>query len=109
MRHSDAQPLFRRDEMIEILRILAGVDLDPVHLAAELVAPRPVVRAGGRARLKANVTGLVGGEDHRLGLLYAALADCLAIHVQRDHASLGEPATVVLKFHSYLVRSRWDF
>ena len=38
-RHGDVQAFLGRDEVIEILGILAEVDLDPVHLAAELRAP----------------------------------------------------------------------
>lgn len=35
-RHCNAHALFRRDEVIEIHRIFADVDLDPLHFAAEL-------------------------------------------------------------------------
>ena len=56
-----------------VVIVLLQIDLDPVHLAAELVAVGAVVRRHRRAAFLADVAGLVGGEDHRHGLLDAAL------------------------------------
>ena len=55
---------------------------------------------------RADVAGLVGGEGHRLGLLDPALADGLAVVVQRDVAALGQTAAVVGELHPHLVLAR---
>jgi hypothetical protein len=86
-RHGDGQAFLGRDEVIEILGVLVDVDFDPVHLAAELLARRIVV-GDWRTEFVADVTGLVGGKDERLGLLHATFAGLLAVHVQRHRDAL---------------------
>ncbi len=98
---SRPESLLRRDHVIVI--VLLEVDLHPVHFAAELVAGRPVVRRHWRAGLLADVAGLVSGERHRHGPLDAALADGLAVDVERHAAALGDTAAVVLELHPHLV------
>ena len=44
-RHGDPQAVFGRNEMIETHRILAEIDLHPVDLTVELVAPCSIVGA----------------------------------------------------------------
>jgi predicted DNA-binding protein (UPF0278 family) len=45
--------------------VKSDIDLDPLHLAAELA--RAVVGGQRGAELMADVAGLVGGEEERLG------------------------------------------
>ncbi len=47
-RHRDPEALLRRDQVVGILRILAEVDLDPLHPARELGLCRAVVVADRR-------------------------------------------------------------
>ena len=95
------------DDQVVVV-VLLQVDLDPVHLAAELVAARAVVRRHRRAVLLADVAGLVAREGHRHGLLDAALADRLAVHEERHAAALGQAAAVVLELHPHLVLAGRD-
>src|SRR5688572_815625 len=86
-RHRDLETFLRRDQVILI--VFLEVDLHPVHLAAELVAPRSIVGGDGRPALLADVAGLVRRERHRDGLLDPALADRFTVHVERDVAAFG--------------------
>src|SRR6266542_1965181 len=85
--HRAAQTFFGRDHVIGV--ILAEIDLHPVNLAAEDAAVAVVIGSYRRAGLAADVSCLVGREDHRHGALDAALADFLAVVVKRDIAALG--------------------
>ena len=51
---------------------------------------------------------LVGGEDHRHGVLDATLADLVAVDVERDVAALGQSAAVVGELHADLVLAGGD-
>ena len=61
--------------MVEVLGVLAEVDLDPVHLAAEPAAVLRVVVGDRRAGLEADVARLVRGEQEGFGSLDAPFAD----------------------------------
>src|SRR4051812_19221376 len=73
----DAEPLLRGDEVVVV--VVTGVELHPVDLPGEAAAVGVVVRADRRPRLVADVGGLVGGEDHRLGGLHPTGPDLLAV------------------------------
>ena len=83
----------------------------PTSICTQLILPvnrlrlRRVVGADGGAGLVADVGGLVGREDHRLGRADPSGADGVAVVVQRDVAALGETAAVVRELHAHLVRS----
>ena len=84
----------------------------PTSICTQWILPvKRLVRGGvvggdGGAGLVADVGRLVGGEDHRLGGLDPAGADCGAVVVEGDVAALGEPAAVVGELHAHLVRAR---
>src|SRR4029434_5072712 len=54
-RHGDLEALLRGDEVVGVRGVVAEVDLDPVHLAGELVAARPVVLRHHGAALDGDV------------------------------------------------------
>src|SRR5207344_1735091 len=56
-RHRDRKTLLRADQVVVV--VLLQIDLDPVHLAAEFVACRAVVRRHRRAVLLADIARLV--------------------------------------------------
>src|SRR5208282_2788854 len=87
----ELQALFRRNEVIEIHGVLAEVDLDPTHLAAELLWRRIVV-GYWRAKFVADIAGLVGREHHGLRHIDPAFADFAAVHVKSHRPALREPA-----------------
>src|SRR5688572_29597506 len=84
--HGDAEALLRVDVVVVVVD--ADVELNPVDLAGEPARVRGVVAGDGGAGLVADVGGLVGGEDHRLGGLDPALADLRAVVEQADVAAL---------------------
>ena len=95
--------------MIEIHGILAEVDLDPVHLAAELRASRSDSRRSPANRIRLPTSQVSSAEKiDGLGLIHAPFAGLLAVHVQRDRAALRQAAAVVLELHPHLVRARRD-
>src|SRR4051812_2249369 len=71
--HGDAETFFGVDEVVVVVG--AEIDLDPVDLAGEPAAVSGVVGRDGGAGFVADVGGLVGGEDHRLGSADTARAD----------------------------------
>jgi hypothetical protein len=77
--------------VVRVLGVLAQVDLHPVDLPVEAAGARGVVGAHGRAGLVADVGGLILGEDDPLCLLDPALANLLAVTVERDGAPLPMP------------------
>src|SRR4030095_13901504 len=91
--------------MVRIFSVLVHVELDPVHLATELLTRRIVVRDWG-AKLVANVTGLVSGKDKRLRLFDSALPGLLAINIERDRTAFGNTSAVVLELHPHLMFPR---
>src|ERR1039458_2565026 len=84
------------------------VELDPVDCAAETVAARAVIRRDRRTLILPDVAGLIGGVDHRYRHVEASLAVFLAVHIQRDSASFGQAAAVVLELHAHLVFASGD-
>src|SRR6185312_6160445 len=103
-RHRDAQALVGRDQVVGVLGVFAEVDLNPFDAAVEGVVARPVVVAHRRRVVRADVGRLVAGEDHGHGSLDAAFARLGSVDVQRDRATLREPASVVGELHPHLVR-----
>ena len=65
-----------------------------------------VVGGDGGAGLVADVGGLVGGEDHRLGGSTRPVPTGVAVVVEGDVAALGQPAAVVGELHAHLVACR---
>ena len=104
--HGDAKPFLGVDEVVVV--VVAEVDLYPVDPAGEPAGRWGVVGGDGGAGLVADVGGLVGGEDHRLGDLHAAGADVVSVVVQGDVASLGQSAAVVGELHPHLVGAFGD-
>ena len=58
-----------------IMTVLLQVDLDPVHLAAEFIVPRIVVRRNRRTSSPPHVTGLISREHHWHRYIHATFAD----------------------------------
>ncbi len=73
--------------------------------AAEALALRRVVVRDRRRRVAADIAGLVGREDHRHGSFDPALADLLAVDVERDCSALAQAPSVVGELHPHLMRS----
>ena len=71
--HGDAEAFVGVDEVVVVVG--AEVELDPVDLAGEPAVLGGVVGGDGGAGLVADVGRLVGGEDHRLGVLDPARPD----------------------------------
>src|ERR1700730_18838584 len=69
-RHRNLESLFRRNQMILIIR--PQIELDPVNFAAETVAAWAVIRRDRRTFILADVAGLIAGVDHRAGPAQAA-------------------------------------
>jgi hypothetical protein len=69
---------------------------------------RRVVGRHRRARLVADVGGLVGGEDHRLGRLDPSAADGLTVVVDRHVTALGQATAVVGELDAHLVLAARD-
>src|SRR4030095_16800830 len=61
-RHGDAEAFLGRDVMIGILGVVAEIDLHPVDLSVEPAGVSGVVRADRRARLIADICGLIRRE-----------------------------------------------
>src|SRR5690606_25303916 len=74
------QPLLRADVGVAVDRPWRDGDLDPVHLAGELV--HRVVGGDRRTLVTADLQRLVAGERERLGAAHPSLADLLAVDVQ---------------------------
>src|SRR5215212_3614817 len=106
--HGDPQPLLRRDEMVQEFGVVAQVDLDPAHPAGEGAVFGAIVVADRGSAVAADVGGLIGREQHRLGRLNAALADLLAVDVEGDGAALGQPAAVISELGADLMLARRD-
>ena len=70
------------------------------------LSPVRVLVADAGAGVAADVGGLVAGEDHRNGCVDAAVADLVAVDVERDGRALGETAAVVVELHPHLVVAR---
>ena len=85
----------------------AEIDLNPVHFAAEFLVRRIIV-GNWRAEVISYVTGLVGGEDHWLCMVYSAFARLLPVHIERNRSALRQTTSVIRKLHAYLVCTRWD-
>jgi hypothetical protein len=68
-------------------------------LAREPAALGGVAVADGGSCVEADVRGLIDREDHRHGRIHAALADLLAVEVQRGGAALARAAAVVPELH----------
>ena len=106
-RHRDAQELVRADQVVDVLGGLVDVDLDPADPPGEGVVG-PVVVADGSGAVATEVQRLVRGEEHRHGVLDAALTDLVAVEVERDVAALGQAAAVVGELHADLVLAGGD-
>ncbi len=73
-RHCDPVPLFRRDQVVGVLRVIAEVNLDPLDLAVVFRTGGTVVVADRRAEVAADIGLVVQGEDDRLGPLDTSFA-----------------------------------
>jgi hypothetical protein len=91
-----------------VVVVAAEVELDPVDLAGEPAVLVGVVGSDGGAGFVADVGGLVGREDHRLGVLHPTGPDRLAVVVQGDVAAFGQPPAVVGELHAHLVGAGGD-
>jgi hypothetical protein len=104
--HRDAQPLFRRDQVVDVLRRLVDVDLHPPNAAVELASARFIVVADRGGAVAAEIRGLVPGEHHRHCRFDPPLADPLA--VEGRGPPLAEAAAVVVELDPDLVLSGRD-
>src|SRR5438132_10351195 len=104
--HSNADSIFRRDEVIQALGRIAYSELHPLDRSGERIAARAVVRRHWGAAVLADVAAVVGGEDHRLRHRDGSVADLLAVDIERHLAALAEAAAGVGKLHAYLVLAR---
>src|SRR6187401_1605506 len=104
--HGDAKPFLGVDEVVVV--VVAKIDLYPGDPAGELTGRWGVVGGDGGSGLVTDVGGLIRGEDHRLGDLYAAGGDVVAVVVQSDVASLGQSPAVVRELHPHLVGAFGD-
>src|SRR6266446_4163060 len=102
-RHSDADSIFRRDEMLRALGRIADGELHPLDCSVKSIAARAVVRGHGGAAVLADVAAVVGGEDHRLRHWDCSFTDLLAVDIKSDLSALAETAAGVGKLHAYLV------
>jgi len=56
--HGDLEALLMIEEMVEVIGVLAHIDLHPVHLAIETVAA--VISGDAATGFEANIEGFVG-------------------------------------------------
>jgi hypothetical protein len=56
--HGDLEALLMIEEMVEVIGVLAHIDLHPVHLAIETIAA--VISGDAATGLEANIEGFVG-------------------------------------------------
>src|SRR3954451_8193736 len=95
--------LFRRAEMIRVLRRISEGELHPFDHSGEGVIPRTVVGGDGGAAIHTDVAAVIGGEDHRLRHWDRPIADRLAIDVERYLSALPESTAGVHELHAYLM------
>ena len=101
-RHGDAQALVRGDQVIVVLGAGVEVDLHPVHLAGEGVACAGSRRSRRRRPPRRRRTSRRRRRSWPR-CVDPALADLLAVEVERDRAALAQPAAVVGELHPHLV------
>src|ERR1700720_3753013 len=89
-RHRNREAFLRRDQVVAI--VFLQIDLDPVDLAAELIAAWAIVWRDRRAALLTDIAGFIAGEDHRYRHIDPTFAVLLAIHEERNGAALGQAA-----------------
>src|SRR5262245_30088621 len=104
-RHRHPQTFFWRDPVVFVQRGPVDVELDPGHLAGELVGVRTILLRHRRTGFQADVARLVGRKHERLGSLDPAGAVLPAVEIERDVPAPAETAAVVGEFHTHLVRS----
>src|SRR5215210_6086594 len=100
-RHQHLDVLLRIDQVAMV--VFTDLEFDPVDLAGELAALYVALGSDRRSCLVADVETLVRREDERLGCLDAALADLIAIVVERYVTALCQAAAVVGELGTNLV------
>src|SRR5262245_9166140 len=97
-RHSDVDSMFGRDKVVQALRRFVDGQLYLLDLATESIAARAVILGDRGSTVLADVTPVIGGEDHRLCHWDRPFADLLAVHIERDLSTFAKAAAGVGKF-----------
>ena len=89
--------------MVRVLGGLGNGELDALHSAVERVATRAIVWGNRGAGILADVTAVVGREDHGLSHRDGVFADLLAVDKERHLAALAEAPASIGEFHPNLM------
>lgn len=104
--HGDLESLLMIEEMVEVIGILAHIDLHPVHLAIETVAA--VISGDAATGFEANIEGFIGRKDEWFGLFDPTLTHLMTIQIQAQATALGDALAILGKFHAHLMTAWRD-
>ena len=104
--HGDLEALLMIEEMVEVIGVLAHIDLHPVHLAIETVAA--VISGDAATGFETNIEGFVGRKDEWFGLIDPTLTHLIAIQIEAQATALGDAVAIVGKLHANLMTARRD-
>ena len=90
--------------MVRVFRGGADVDLDPIHLAGELIRDWVIVSNEGSI-LDADVAGVVRREDHGRGSGNLIGSDLDAVEVQRRGSALPEQVVAIARLAVFEVKA----
>ena len=104
--HGDLEALLTIEEMVEVIGVVAHIDLQPVHLTIETIAA--VISGDAATGFEANIEGFVSRKNEWFGLFYPTLTHLVAIQIEAQATALGDAIAIVGKLDPHLMTARRD-